>query len=80
MRCCAWHVGRLGDNQAGSIPWQVTWSPQGRIHQIEYAMEAVKQGAAAVGLRVSASTSIPPHRLDSLMLKYWSAYLLSFQK
>lgn len=29
----------------------VTWSPQGRIHQIEYAMEAVKQGAAAVGLR-----------------------------
>eukprot|EP00891_Asterochloris_glomerata_P007914 jgi/Astpho2/7914/Aster-06392 len=29
----------------------VTWSPQGRIHQIEYAMEAVKQGSAAVGLK-----------------------------
>jgi hypothetical protein len=28
-----------------------TWSPQGRIHQIEYAMESVKQGSAAVGLR-----------------------------
>ncbi|KAI9332430.1 20S proteasome subunit alpha 6 [Zopfochytrium polystomum] len=28
-----------------------TWSPQGRLHQIEYAMEAVKQGSAAVGLR-----------------------------
>ena len=27
------------------------WSPQGRIHQIEYAMEAVKQGSVAVGLR-----------------------------
>ncbi|KAJ3217722.1 hypothetical protein HDU67_007418 [Dinochytrium kinnereticum] len=27
------------------------WSPQGRLHQIEYAMEAVKQGSAAVGLR-----------------------------
>ncbi|XP_065843573.1 proteasome subunit alpha type-1-like [Oscarella lobularis] len=27
------------------------WSPQGRIHQIEYAMEAVKQGAATVGLK-----------------------------
>ena len=26
-----------------------TWSPQGRIHQIEYAMEAVKQGSATVG-------------------------------
>lgn len=27
------------------------WSPQGRIHQLEYAMEAVKQGSAAVGLK-----------------------------
>ncbi|KAA8490590.1 Proteasome subunit alpha type-1 [Porphyridium purpureum] len=28
-----------------------TYSPQGRVHQIEYAMEAVKQGSAVVGLR-----------------------------
>ena len=28
-----------------------TWSPQGRIHQIEYAMEAVKQGSSTVGLK-----------------------------
>ena len=27
------------------------WSPQGRIHQIEYAMEAVKQGAATIGIK-----------------------------
>jgi 20S proteasome subunit alpha 6 len=27
-----------------------TWSPQGRVHQIEYAKEAVKQGSAVVGL------------------------------
>uniref|UniRef100_A0A7S0X3B0 Proteasome subunit alpha type n=1 Tax=Mantoniella antarctica TaxID=81844 RepID=A0A7S0X3B0_9CHLO len=29
----------------------LTWSPQGRIHQVEYAMEAVKQGGAAVGCK-----------------------------
>lgn len=28
-----------------------TWSPQGRLHQVEYAMEAVKQGSACVGLK-----------------------------
>ena len=31
----------------------ITWSPQGRLHQVEYAMEAVKGGSAAVGLKVS---------------------------
>jgi len=28
-----------------------TWSPQGRLHQIEYAMEAVKQGSCSIGLK-----------------------------
>merc|ERR1711874_504051 len=28
-----------------------TWSPQGRLHQVEYTMEAVKQGSATVGLK-----------------------------
>lgn len=28
-----------------------TWSPQGRLFQLEYAMEAVKQGGCAVGLK-----------------------------
>jgi len=31
----------------------ITWSPQGRIFQIEYAMEAVKQGTAIIGIRSS---------------------------
>ncbi|OQR91928.1 proteasome subunit alpha [Achlya hypogyna] len=29
------------------------WSPQGHLHQIDYAMEAVKQGSACLGLRSS---------------------------
>eukprot|EP00762_Andalucia_godoyi_P002349 ANDGO_07588.mRNA.1 Proteasome subunit alpha type-1-B len=42
------------------------WSPQGRLFQIEYAMEAVKQGSAAVGLKSSsyvvlASLKRAPH-------------------
>jgi 20S proteasome subunit alpha 6 len=30
-----------------------TWSPQGRLYQVEYAEEAVKQGSAVVGLKSS---------------------------
>lgn len=29
----------------------ITWSPQGRLFQVEYATEAVKQGSLVVGLR-----------------------------
>lgn len=31
--------------------YNTTWSPQGRLFQLEYAMEAVKQGSCTVGLR-----------------------------
>ncbi|KAK5639957.1 hypothetical protein RI129_010768 [Pyrocoelia pectoralis] len=27
------------------------WSPQGRLHQVEYALEAVKQGAPTIGIK-----------------------------
>ena len=27
------------------------WSPQGHLYQVDYAMEAVKQGSACMGLR-----------------------------
>ena len=49
----------------------VTWSPQGRIHQIEYAMEAVKQGSAAVGLKVI------PELQSALMLRQASHWVCS---
>jgi 20S proteasome subunit alpha 6 len=36
----------------------ITWSPQGRIFQIEYAMEAVKQGTAVIGVRSNTHAAI----------------------
>jgi len=35
-----------------------TWSLAGRIHQVEYAMEAVKQGSATVGLKNKSDYAI----------------------
>ncbi|KAI8826566.1 20S proteasome subunit [Fimicolochytrium jonesii] len=49
------------------------WSPQGRIHQVEYAMEAVKQGSACVGLRSNTHVVI-------LALKRSPGELASYQK
>ena len=55
----------------------VTWSPQGRIHQIEYAMEAVKQGSAVVGLKVTSDECLHVPKRESaclpltLMLLSW---------
>jgi 20S proteasome subunit alpha 6 len=51
----------------------ITWSPAGRIHQIEYAMEAVKQGSAAVGLRSNKFALVAT-------LKRSSSELSSYQK
>jgi len=51
----------------------ITWSPAGRIHQIEYAMEAVKQGSAAIGLRSDSYALVAT-------LKRSSSELSSYQK
>ena len=50
------------------------WSPQGRIHQLEYAMEAVKQGSACVGAKsethaVVATLMRTPSELSSYQEK-----------
>ena len=29
----------------------LTWSPEGKLYQVEYAMEAVKQGTALLGVK-----------------------------
>jgi len=50
-----------------------TWSPQGRIFQIEYAMEAVKQGSAAIGLKSNTHAVLAT-------LKRSSSELASHQK
>jgi len=50
-----------------------TFSPQGRLHQVEYALEAVKQGSAAVGLRSNTHVVL-------LALKRSTGELASYQK
>lgn len=49
------------------------WSPQGKLHQIEYAMEAVKQGSAVVGVRSKDCAVL-------VALKRASEELASYQK
>ncbi|KAL7749612.1 Proteasome subunit alpha type-6 [Sorochytrium milnesiophthora] len=50
-----------------------TFSPQGRLHQIEYALEAVKQGSAAVGVKSESHVVL-------LALKRQGGELASYQK
>jgi len=50
-----------------------TWSPQGRLYQIEFAMEAVKQGSACVGLKSKTHAVL-------VTLKRTSGELASYQK
>jgi 20S proteasome subunit alpha 6 len=38
------------------------WSPQGRLFQVEYAMEAVKQGSCVVGLRSNKHVVLVAYR------------------
>lgn len=50
------------------------WSPQGRLHQVEYAMEVVNQGTACLGLRskthvVLAGLKRSPNELASYQKK-----------
>ncbi|KAH9443186.1 hypothetical protein MJO28_014517 [Puccinia striiformis f. sp. tritici] len=49
------------------------FSPQGRLHQVEYALEAVKQGSASVGLRNHTHVLL-------LALKRSTGELASYQK
>lgn len=50
-----------------------TWSPQGRLHQVEYAMEAVKQGSATVGVKSNTHAVL-------VALKRASSELSAYQK
>ncbi|GJQ78979.1 hypothetical protein Trydic_g141 [Trypoxylus dichotomus] len=49
------------------------WSPQGRLHQVEYAMEAVKLGSATVSLKNATHSVL-------IALKRASSELAAYQK
>merc|ERR1712224_767584 len=47
------------------------FSPQGRLHQVEYAMEAVKQGMCGVGLKNKTHAVLVAHkRTPSVLSSY----------
>lgn len=50
-----------------------TFSPQGKLHQVEYALEAVKQGSAAIGMRSKTHAIL-------LTLKRSTGELATYQK
>jgi len=50
-----------------------TWSPQGKLYQLEYAMEAVKQGSAAIGIKSKTHVVL-------VTLKRTTSELASYQK
>jgi 20S proteasome subunit alpha 6 len=49
------------------------WSPQGRLHQVEYAMEAVKQGSATIGIKSKTHAAV-------VALKRATSELSAYQK
>lgn len=51
-----------------------TWSPQGRLYQLEYALEAVKQGSATVGVKSAT------HAVLVALKRSPTAELSSFQE
>jgi hypothetical protein len=54
------------------------YSPAGRLHQVEYAMEAVKQGSATVGARSATHAVIVSLKRTASDLASYQARLLLF--
>ena len=50
-----------------------TFSPEGRLFQVEYAMEAVKQGSACLGIRSNNAAVCPTtfYSVSPLTIRYW---------
>ncbi len=57
-----------------------TFSPQGRLHQVEYAMEAVKQGSICIGLTATSTGASEPDIGVLVALKRSFGPLSSYQQ
>lgn len=56
------------------------WSPQGRIHQVEYAMEAVKLGSATVALKNETHSLLVALKRATSELSYHQKKIIPIDK
>ena len=77
-RFAYYFIWRMFRNQYDSST--TTWSPQGRIHQIEYAMEAVKQGSATVGVKSKTHAVLVALKVTRFFQHLQHVYILARTK
>lgn len=56
------------------------WSPQGRLHQVDYAVEAMKQGSATVGIKSESHAVLVALMVSIFVVVFISLNLASTER